>query len=151
MWLMMLATVAIGLVAAVKILIALSRGRRNVGLLIIAAVAFGFLIYRVANPFRTAAGDAMLADLRNLFWALKDRVRSLSFDVPSDGHGLALAAAVFGIGSLPSSVGSMEGIFRKPTPKSSGGSCGSSTGSSCGGSCGGGGGCGGGGCGGCGG
>lgn len=147
LWLLMIASLALGFVAGLKILIALSRGRTNIALLIIAGVVFGFVIYRVTNPFRTAAGDAMLADLRTLFWALKDRVSSLSLGATTGGNELALAAAVFGIGSLPASVGSLETIFRKPASTSSSGcgtSCGSSGGSSCGG-----GGCGGG-CGGCG-
>lgn len=147
LWLLMIASLTLGFVAGLKMLIALSRGRTNIALLIIAVVVFGFVIHRVTNPFRTVAGDAMLADLRTLFGALKHRVSSFSLDVPSGGNEIALAAAVFGIGSLPASVGSLETIFRKPASQSSSG-CGSSSGSSCGSSCGGGGG--GGGCGGCG-
>jgi uncharacterized protein (TIGR04222 family) len=145
--LLMIATLALGSVAVLKILIALSRGRTNVALLIIAGLAFGYVVYRVANPFRTVAGDAMLVDLRTLFQALKDRASSLSLGAPTGGNELPLVAAVFGIGSLPASVGALETIFRKPVSTSSGG-CGSLCGSSCGSSCGGGG-CGGG-CGGCG-
>jgi uncharacterized protein (TIGR04222 family) len=150
-WLLMVASLLLGSVAVSKILIALSRGRTNVLFLIIAGVVFGFVVYHVTNPFRTAAGDAMLVDLRTLFWALKDRAASLSLGAMQNGNDLALVAAVFGIGSLPASAGSLEAIFRKPVSQSSSGcgsSCGSSSGSSCGSSCGGGG-CGGG-CGGCG-
>jgi uncharacterized protein (TIGR04222 family) len=137
------------LVAFLKILIALGRGRTNVGFLVVACLLFAFLVYRVTNPFRTQAGEAMLADLRNLFWALRDR--AVSMTVPSGGNDLALLAAVFGTGSLPAGAGYVERLFRKPDKSSSSGSsCGSggsscgSGGSSCGGGCGGGcGGCGG--------
>jgi uncharacterized protein (TIGR04222 family) len=144
LWLLMIASVFLGSVALLKILIALGRGRSNVGFLIVVGAVFGFVIYRVANPFRTQAGEAMLADLRMLFAALKDRAASLR--TPSGGNDLPLLAAVFGIGSLPVSVRHVEKMFRKPSAHGSsscGGSCGSSCGSSCGGGCGGGcGGCG---------
>lgn len=147
-WLLMMGLFVLGLVALVKIMIALSRGRTNVLFLIAAASIFGFVLSRVANPARTLAGEAMLADLRQLFSALRDRTRSIGS--PGEAHEMALLAAVFGLGSLPSGRGSLvEKLFRRPQQASSS-SCGSSScgsGSSCGSSCGGG--CGGG-CGGCG-
>ena len=132
-------------VAMIKILVALSRGRTNILFLGLACVIFIFLVYRVATPFRTRAGEAMLADLRTLFSALK--VRAVSMAEPTGGSDLALLAAVFGTASLPGS--STRKLFHDPRQSSSGGSggCGSGS-SSCGSSCGGG--CGGG-CGGCGG
>lgn len=142
-WLLFVGAVFLGIVALVKVLIALSRGRTNVGFLIISAVIFVFVLYRVANPLRTEAGEAMLADLRKLFSALQYRPAAVG---PAGGSNeLALLAAVFGISSLPAGRGSVvERLFRRPQTASS--SCGST--SSCGSSCGGGG-CGGG-CGGCG-
>jgi uncharacterized protein (TIGR04222 family) len=144
------------LVAFLKILIALGRGRTNVGFLVVACLLFAFLVYRVTNPFRTLAGETMLADLRKLFSALQDRAVWMA--IPSGGNDLALLAAVFGTGSLPVGVGYLERLFRKRDKSSTrsscgsfGSSCGSGGGSSCGSggsSCGGG--CGGG-CGGCGG
>jgi uncharacterized protein (TIGR04222 family) len=137
----------LGLFAFGKLAVALSRGRTNVFFLIVLAALLGYVLYRVSNPFRTTAGEAMLADLRQLFSALKDRTRSTS--VPTGTGELALLAAVFGIGALP--VGLLyipESVFRKPDSRSSScgsacGSSGSSCGSGCGGSCGGGcGGCG---------
>lgn len=147
------ALLVLGSVAALKIFIALSRGRTNVGFLIVLGVLFGGVIYFVTNPFRTIAGDAMLGDLRTLFWALKDRAASISWGGSRAGTELALLAAVFGTASLPASAAPLDVIFRKPSPDRSsssswGSSCGSTSGSSCGSSCGGGG-CGGG-CGGCG-
>jgi uncharacterized protein (TIGR04222 family) len=140
-FLLFIASLFLGLVAFVKILVALSRGRTNVGFLIAASVIFGVVVYRVANPFRTLAGEAMLADLRMLFSALRERARSIR--VPTSGNDIALLAAVFGTESLPLRFGYVDRLFRKPHTESSS-SCGSG-GSSCGG------GCGGGGCGGCGG
>jgi uncharacterized protein (TIGR04222 family) len=142
--LLLVASVAfLGLVAILKIAIALGRGRTNVGLLIAAVPIFGYVIYRIANPFRTLAGEAMLADLRQLFRALKDRTWSIG--TPGETQELALVAAVFGISALPGRGAVSEKLFRRPETESAS-SCGSS-GSSCGSSCGGG--CGGG-CGGCG-
>ena len=150
-----MALLFLGSVAALKIVIALSRGRTNVALLIVLSVVFGGIIYLVTNPSRTAAGDAMLADLRTLFAAVKARAGIRSYTHGPGGHELALLAAVFGATSLPTVAVPMERLFRKPQRRSesscgsvAGSSCGSSGGSSCGSSCGGGG-CGGG-CGGCG-
>lgn len=148
-WLLFVGAVLLGLVAAIKILIALGRGRSNVWFLVITAFVFGYVLYRVASPFRTLAGEAMLADLRQLFSGLRHRASWLA--TPTESNEMALLAAVFGIDSLPAARGYVaEKLFRKPESQysSSGGSCGSSGGSSCGSSCGGGG-CGGG-CGGCG-
>lgn len=143
--LLLVASVAfLGLVAILKIAIALGRGRTNIGFLIAAVAIFGYVIYRIANPFRTLAGEAMLADLRQLFRALKHRTW-WSIGPPSEPQELALVAAVFGISALPGRGAVSEKLFRRPETQSSS-SCGSS-GSSCGSSCGGG--CGGG-CGGCG-
>jgi uncharacterized protein (TIGR04222 family) len=150
-WLLFGGASVLVVVALVKILVALSRGRTNIGFLIIVALVFAYVLFRAASPFRTQAGEAMLADLRQLFRALRSRPSSLS--APSGTNELALLAAVFGIGALPSGRGYVaEKLFRKPQ-KASSASCGSG-GSSCGSSCGGGGsscggGCGGG-CGGCG-
>lgn len=147
-------TFLLGLVALGKIVIAFSRGRTNVGLLVVASLVFAYVLYRVTNPARTSAGEAMLADLRRLFSALKDRAASIG--TPSGTNEMALLAAVFGVGSLPERGYFEERLFRKPEPRTSssawgwGGSCGSAGGSSCGSSCGSGCGGGGGGCGGCG-
>lgn len=145
-WLLIGGVLLLGLVAVVKVAVALGRGRTNIGFLILAAVAFGYMVYRTARPFRTMAGEAMLADLRQLFSAARHRTAATAG--PSGTNELALVAAVFGISAFG------EHLFRKPEREvSRGGSCGSgsscgggsgsSCGSGCGGSCGGGcGGCG---------
>lgn len=147
-WLLSAGLLLLGLVAVLKIVVALGRGRTNVGFLIILAFVFGYVVHRIANPSRTLAGEAMLADLRQLFSAA--RYRSAGMGTPGGTNEVALLAAVFGIAALPAGRwGVGESLFRKPERESSswasGGSCGSgaSCGSGCGGSCGGGcGGCG---------
>lgn len=136
------AWLVLGGVALVKILIALNAGRTNVGFLITACILFGYAAYSVASPFRTAAGDAMLGDLRTLFDGLRDR--SVSITMPSGSNEVALLAAVFGVGAVSGGPALLRTLFRKPQSDSSSAvGCGSSCGSSCGGGCGGGcGGCG---------
>ena len=132
-------------VAGTKILVALSRGRSNIGLLVVEAIIFLVIAYRLTTHLRTDAGDAQLSSLRSLFAGLRDRASSL---VPrGESQDLALLAAVFEAGAVPSRFG-FNRLFPKAKTQSS--SCGTSCGttSSCGSSCGGGG-CGGG-CGGCG-
>jgi uncharacterized protein (TIGR04222 family) len=132
----------LGGVAVVKSLVALSRGRSNILLLIVAAVGFGVLLYKVTHPRRTPAGDAVLADLRTLFAGLRTRGRTLVQGV--DTQDFALLMAVFGMTAMPPAF-SFDRLFPRAKQSSSCGSgCGSSSGGSCGGgSCGGGcGGCG---------
>lgn len=135
-------------VAGARFLQALSRGRRNVGFLVILAIFAAIAAAVAAFPRRTARGDRLLADIRTLFSGLKGRAASLRPHASSSE--VALLAAVFGVGLLPTAGFDWT---RKLFPKSSsssggssacGSSCGSSGGSSCGGGCGGGcGGCGG--------
>jgi uncharacterized protein (TIGR04222 family) len=142
-WLLVASVAFLALVAVIKIVIALGRGRTNIAFLILAVPIFGYVLSRIATPLRTLAGEAMLADLRQLFAGLRDRTGSIG--TPSQAQELALAAAVFGIGTLPGRGPAWMNLFRKPQTASSA-SCGSgcgSGGSSCGGGCGGGcGGCG---------
>jgi uncharacterized protein (TIGR04222 family) len=131
-------------VAAIKVYVAVSRGRSNVLLLCAEAVVLCVLAYKATHPFRTPAGDALLADLRTLFGGLRDRAHSLARGVQTEDF--ALLMALYGMAALPPSF-SFGRLFPKAQGTSSCGSgCGSGGGS--GGSCGGGS-CGGG-CGGCG-
>ena len=146
--LFLIAAVVLVFVAALKIFIALSRGRTNVLFLVAEAVLFCVLAYKVLHPLRTPAGNALLKDLRTLFGGLRERGRSLARGVETEDF--ALLMAVYGMAALPVSF-SFDRLFPKAQGSSGCGSgCGSSGGS--GGSCGGGGGGGGcgGGCGGCG-
>ena len=68
--------VLVGLAGA-KIWVALSRGRTNIGFLIVMTLIFSIVAVRSSRPFRTARGNALLADLRTLFRRLKDRAGSL--------------------------------------------------------------------------
>jgi len=127
-------------VAAVKIVVALSRGRSNVGLLIILAIVFAIAAYAISHPRRTTAGNAVLTDMRTLFAGLKDGVTSFQ---AGGGNDFALLAAVFGMPLALPHHPEARTLFPASASTSDGSSSG---GSSCGSSCGGGGG----GCGGCG-
>jgi uncharacterized protein (TIGR04222 family) len=135
-------------VAGTKLLGALSRGRSNVGFLIILAVVACMVAVKIHNPLRTPAGDQLLTDLRNLFARLKSRAHTLR--PGGETSEVALLSAVFGVGALsPILFPYAKQLFPRATSSSNSYLYGSSCGSSCGG--GGGDGGGGGGCGGCGG
>ncbi len=131
-------------VPSIKIIVAVTRGHRNILFLILFAAFASYLAVKSYNPFRTALGDVMLADLKTLFSSLKTRASMIR-----PGGATAEAAmlmAVFGAGALPISTFPIIRQFEdKPKSTSSGcGGSGCSSSSSCsGGSCGGGGGCGG--------
>jgi uncharacterized protein (TIGR04222 family) len=138
----------LALVAALKIAVALSRGRSNIGFLIALAGAFAFVTFVVTHPRLTPSGHALVGDLRTLFSGLKDRASSMR--PQSGGTDLALLVAVFGVDAALPVYPEAKRLFPQASASdggssddgSSGSSCGSSSGSSCGG--------GGGGCGGCG-
>ena len=151
--------VALGILfgfALISIAAAAMRGRHNVLFLVIFAAVFSYVAIRRYNPFRTALGDTLIADLQTLFQPLKNRAAMI---IPGGATGeAALLMAVFGIGALPATKFPAARRFEDTasTRTSCGGStsgCGhgcsscSSGSSSCGGGgsgCGGGGGCGGG-------
>lgn len=137
-------------VAGLKLILALMRGRSNVGFLIVMTGVAVVVAYKATHPSRTARGSAFLADLRTMFAGLKDRRLSM---LPGGATSeAALLAAVYGLSMLPTDVFPyVQTLYPKAASSSDvssyGASCGSSCGTSCGSSCGGGGG---GGCGGCG-
>lgn len=136
-------------VAIAKVVIALGRGRTNVGFLVVLGVVATLLaIWLVLRPRRTPLGDRTVAHLMTLLGRAKDRAAQRPADV--DAGELALLVAVYGaMAAPPAAFPAARALFFPPAPQGS--SCGATTVSSCGSSCGGGGGCGGGGCGGCGG
>jgi uncharacterized protein (TIGR04222 family) len=140
-WFAIAATILLG-IGAIKIVVALGRGRTNVELLVIFMVVGLVLLAGIAVRRRTGLGDAMLADLSRLFGALRRRAASL--DRGTMTSDAMLVAAVFGLAALP--VSAFPEVRRIYAQAASGGGDGGS-GSSCGSGCGGGGG---GGCGGCG-
>jgi len=145
LWRFGVATIVLTCVAALKIFIALQRGRTNIFFLVLLAAFFVFIAMRVHNPLRTRRGDALLADLRNLFASLKDRAPMLR--PGGESADATLLMAVFGLDALPAALFPYAKRFQPRSTASSTSSCGSACGSSSGSSCGGGGG----GCGGCGG
>ncbi len=155
-----LAVGLLGGVALIKVAVALGRGRTNILFLILLAAFACWVAYRLGFPFRTARGDALLADLKTLYASLRERASSI---LPGGASNeFAWLGAVFGMAALsttlfPYTQELLGARARRLQAASSGHSCGSmfscgssscSSGSSCGSSCGGGG-CGGG-CGGCG-
>jgi uncharacterized protein (TIGR04222 family) len=136
-------------IAAVKVVLALERGRHNVAFLILLGAAASIISLILSRRRLTKPGRDALADLKQLLGGLKSQTKSGAFAnvSPSD---VAFVAAVFGVGAL----GGSRGMYAKnlfPGSSSSNG-CGSGCGSSSGGDGGGSSGCGGGsGCGGCGG
>jgi len=123
----------------IKVQIALSQGRHNLGFLIALTVIFSFLAAKLAATHATVRGQAVLADLRNLFARLKARARTIR--AGGESNEAALLAAVFGLQMLP---GENFPFIRILYPPNNGGGdggsgCGSGSGGSCGGGCGGGG------------
>ena len=123
-------------VAGLKILIALQRGRANILFLVLLAMFFVFIAIRVHNPLRTRRGDALLADLRNLFSSLKARAAMLR--PGGETADAALLMAIFGLDALPAASFPYAKRFQPGKHVFETSSCGSACGSSCGSSCGGG-------------
>jgi uncharacterized protein (TIGR04222 family) len=126
---------------AIKVVVALERGRTNIAfLLMLMAIASGVLI-ALARRRRTTLGDRMMADLRTLFAALRARAATLRAGTMTNDS--VLLAAVFGLAALPAAEFAIVRETYKKSTSSSGGGCGSACGSGCGGGDGGGcGGCG---------
>lgn len=142
--------------AIYKIVIALSRGKSNLGFLIILSIVSVLAAIFILAPRRvTRRGKAYLENLRLAFRGLEEASDSKPKKQQADLYpGLAstvgLTVALFGVAALSEEFVDYRTMFAK-SGSGGFGSCGTSCGSSCGGSsCGGGSGCGGG-CGGCGG
>ena len=92
------ALVALGVLAAAKIAVALSRGHSNVELLIIEAMGFGLIACRLTMRYRTPAGERALKYLMDTFGPVRDRTHSMAHPPLGD---IAIVAAVFGPEALP--------------------------------------------------
>jgi uncharacterized protein (TIGR04222 family) len=137
------ALVAMVGVGGIKLMIAVSAGRSNIGFLIIMMVVAVFVAIKIRGPYRTAVGESYLASIRSMFTGLQERAASIR---PGSGsRDLLWLTALFGAATLPTAAFPfVQQLWPKPrTASGSGSSCG-------GGSSGCGGGGGGGGCGGCG-
>ncbi len=153
-WGFIAAAFLIVFLGAIKIVVALQRGRTNLAFLVILIIVAIVIAAKVAFPRLTSAGRAMLSDIQILYADLKHRT---TFIRPGGASiEAAMLAAAFGVGALEGAGFSYARTLFPRSKESSAisswssscsSSCGSS-GSSCGSSCGGGG-CGGG-CGGCG-
>jgi uncharacterized protein (TIGR04222 family) len=120
----------LALVAIVKISIALERGHKNIGFLVMLAAVGLFALYKAAVPARTQRGQAVMEDLEKLF----SRLHQPGALQPGKSSAEVMwMAAVYGVGALTFSH--LENLYPKAH---SGGSCGSSCGGGgCGGGCGG--------------
>jgi hypothetical protein len=129
-----------------KLLIALAKGKTNVGFLIAMGILGTIAAVAVSKaPRISRRGKAYLGKLQIRYSRLKAGISGLTQAV--DDSSLIFAVALFGIPALEGTpYQTLIPLFRQPTSSSSG--CG---GAGCGGGGCGGGGCGGGGCGGCGG
>lgn len=158
-------TLFIWAVAITKLGIALSRGRTNVGYLILLTIIVTIFLRATQQKGRTARGERILAKIGAYFSGLKARAKSIP--VAEGAPEMTFLAAAYGLSVLPTDMtqimlpldltpprqaaaannsGSSCGFTTSSCGSSSGSSCGSSSSCSGGSSCGGGGG----GCGGCG-
>jgi uncharacterized protein (TIGR04222 family) len=146
-------TAFLWLVALIKIAVALSRGRTNILFLVVLAIAVPFVMYAVLKRPRTALGNAVYTQVRDVFSSLSSRRDLLELNQTTSE--LTYLAAAFGLAALPVTVLAAlpVAVLKLQRPQAGHAGWGSCSASSCSGgsSCGGGGGCGGGGCGGCGG
>jgi uncharacterized protein (TIGR04222 family) len=124
------AACVLALVAIVKIFIALDRGHKNIGFLVMLTAVGLFALYKVAMPVRTLRGQAVMEDLEKLF----SRLHQPGALQPGKSSAEVMwMAAIYGVGALAFSH--VEKLYPKAQ---SGGSCGSSCGGGgCGGGCGG--------------
>jgi len=124
-------------VGVLKIAIALSEGRHNLGFLTLLMIVFGAVCIWVFRRPRTRLGDAMMSDLRTMFGRLRSRADSLRQGGATNEA--ALLAAVFGVNELsPVRFPAIKALTPKEKRSDSGSSCSSCGSSSCGGGCGGG-------------
>ncbi len=130
------ALAALGVLAAAKIAVALSRGHSNVELLVIEAMVFGLIACRLTMRYRTPAGERALKYLMHTFGPVRDRMGSMAHPPLGD---VAIVAAVFGLAALPDVLSANVAALH---PRQDGGGCGGGGGGGCGGGCGGCGGCG---------
>jgi uncharacterized protein (TIGR04222 family) len=133
-------------VAAIKIVVALSRGRTNIVFLLLLMVLAVWVAAALAMPRQTSRGRRHLGELRNLFESL--RLRASQLQPGGATSELAMLMAVFGATAVTVTSRNSWLTILYPKPQASAGDSSCSSSSSCGSSCSGG--CGGGGCGGCG-
>jgi uncharacterized protein (TIGR04222 family) len=151
-WLIVIACalVIIGL-GGYKLIVALAKGRHNVGFLIIMGLIALVVLFNIGRPSHLSRrGEAYLRRLQQAFEQLKGQAAKIA---EAADQSLLLLVGLFGVGVLSGTAYEYyQQLFRRPAESTSGSwwNSGSSCSSSCSSSCGGGGGCGGG-CGGCGG
>ena len=152
-WIALMAGLVIIGLGGYKLLVALAKGRTNVGFLIMMGIVGVVILFYIIRSRRlTVKGQKYLRELQTAFDGLKGQVLAITPGGATVNPALPLLVGLFGVNILAgTSYDSYHRMFRKAAASSTGG-CGSCSSASCGGGCGGGGcgGCGGG-CGGCGG
>lgn len=119
-----------------KLLIALERGKNNVGLLVFLCFAFAVLTWWVTqDAIRTARGDARLRQLTENLSHLKARATSIASGGATGD--LVLLAAAFGLSAVPRNVFPYADTLFQSQSSVLGDGSSSSCGSGCGGGCGG--------------
>jgi uncharacterized protein (TIGR04222 family) len=125
-------------VGVVKLVIAIQRGRGNVGFLIVLMIVAAAFFFWVSRPrWRTGQGKRMLADLRRLLSSRKAGIRGK----PKTSE-IMLFAAAFGLTGL-AGYAELQAAYAGTRPQSTGSGRGSSSCGSSSSGCGGGSGCGG--------
>ena len=133
-----LAGLLVVVVGLVKLVVAIQRGRSNVGFLIVLIIVAAAFFFWLSRPrWRTGRGKRMLADLRRLMSSRRAGIRGK----PKTSE-IMLFAAAFGLTGL-AGYSQLQAAYAGTRPQSSGSSCGSSSCGSSSSGCGGGGGCGG--------
>jgi uncharacterized protein (TIGR04222 family) len=100
-WFALTAALLFG-IAALKIVIAIVRGRYNVSFLVILTPIALSALWLLVRRRRTTLGDQMVKDLRRLFSALRQRAASIRPGAMTSDA--TLLAAVFGLSALPATA-----------------------------------------------
>ena len=101
-------------IAGARIAYALSQGRSNIGFLVVLALICAALLALAYNDLLTALGKSTLNGLKRLYQATARRLHRPE----TDSFDVSLAAAVFGVSSLPRiAFPALDVIAPKPKPK----------------------------------
>lgn len=140
-WILLIGIAVIIGLGGYKLFVAVSRGRHNVGFLIVIGIAGAIFHGFASRPRRISAlGKRYIERLKSTFGSTQSKLAYAVTD-PNDATA-GLAVSIFGLAALGSTpMSDVKDLFRRSSSSHSGSSCGSGCG----------GGCGGGGCGGCGG
>src|SRR6267154_2509596 len=98
-WLVAGAVALLTIVSWIKISLALERGHKNIGFLILLTIIFVIVVIKLGTPRRTSMGDNFYDNVRVVFSDVRSRARSMR--PGSATSGLLWLTAVYGLDSLP--------------------------------------------------